>query len=65
MIIAGLEFLTLEETTKFLGVSKAFIYQEVKKGNLPQTKVARKLFFKKTDLENLFFAGTTKKGGKV
>lgn len=69
MFIAnGQEFLTHEETLSFLQVSKNTLYKMVKAGMLPQSKVAKKLYFKKSDVENLFFVGTktvTKNGGEA
>lgn len=47
------EYLSVQETANFLGLSQGSIYRHVMNGVLPKRKFGNKLYFAKCELESL------------
>jgi len=47
------EYLSVQETANFLGLSQGSIYRHVMNGVLPKRKFGNKLYFAKSELESL------------
>ena len=43
-------FLNVEQVAEFLGLAKATIYAKTSKGEIPHSKVGKKLYFKTSEL---------------
>jgi excisionase family DNA binding protein len=54
------EFLTVQETAKFLSLSAPSIYRLISKGKLPVMKRAKRCYFSKLDLINYLKQGRKK-----
>ena len=48
------EFLTIKECAAYLGATKQFLYQQIKKHDLPMYKVGRRTYLRQADLVKLF-----------
>lgn len=46
------ENLTVQETSKLLGVTELTIHNYIKKGLLPASKIGRRIVIKRTDIDN-------------
>lgn len=44
---------TVEEAAEYLGVSRSFIYENRKKGNLPAMKIGNKILISKRNLDRM------------
>ena len=54
------QFLTVDETAKFLNLSVPTIYSKVSKRELPFMKLTKRLYFAKSDLEDYLKDGRVK-----
>jgi excisionase family DNA binding protein len=48
------DVLTVEEVARFLGISKASVYEALRKGEIPHARIGRRLLVLRKDLEALF-----------
>jgi excisionase family DNA binding protein len=51
--------LTVEEAAKLLGISRAFAYESVRRGDIPHIKIGRRLLIPKAKLNELLDSATT------
>jgi excisionase family DNA binding protein len=57
-------YLTIPELAKFLGVSRIAIYNRVKKGQIPATKIGRTYIIKDQTIRDILGKEVTTKGKK-
>ena len=58
------KYITIPELAKLLGVSRIAIYNRVKKGQIPATKIGRTYVIKDQTIANILGKKVTKKGKK-
>ena len=57
-------YLTIPELAKLLGVSRIAIYNRVKKGQIPATKIGRTYIITDQTIANILGKGVTRRGKK-
>jgi len=62
--MAGPKYLTIPELAKLLGVSRIAIYNRVKKGQIPATKIGRTYVIMDQEIADILGREATKKGKK-
>ncbi len=58
------KYLTIPELAKLLGVSRIAIYNRVKKGQIPATKIGRTYIITDQTIANILGKGVTREGKK-
>jgi excisionase family DNA binding protein len=58
------EYITIPELAKFLGVSRIAIYNRVKKGQIPATRIGRTYIIKDQTIKDILGKEVTTKGKK-
>jgi excisionase family DNA binding protein len=56
------KYITIPELAKLLGVSRIAIYNRVKKGQIPSTKIGRTYVIMDQEISDILGKGATKKG---
>lgn len=59
------KFITIEEASEFLHLSKATLYTKVSKGEIPVMKRSKRLYFSTTDLEKYIKSGRVKTNKEI
>lgn len=59
-LVIGKTILTMDEAILFLGLSKSAIYKKTSSNNLPHYKQGKKLYFKKSELEDWMLSNAVK-----
>jgi excisionase family DNA binding protein len=62
--MADKKYITIPELAKLLGVSRIAVYNRVKKGQIPATKVGRTYVITDRTVTDILGKGVTKKGKK-
>jgi excisionase family DNA binding protein len=62
--MASPRYLTIPELAKVLGVSRIAIYNRVKKGQIPATKIGRTYVIIDQEIADILGKGATRKGKK-
>jgi len=60
--MADEKYITIPELAKLLGVSRIAIYNRVKKGQIPATRIGRTYVIKDQTITNILGKGVTRRG---